>query len=410
MKHPVLAVFGNSIHYVSATDERSRQLPDGADLTGALLQLVTEAAEQPKLLGLVYQPVDLQVVAAECANVTRAKLKAYFAGEHRELTNAATLWAATRPAPHLDGKYTTLLHYEQRPRLEHLLQMLEEQGMHVRVALPPAAALVSRTKAERLELAVLAADDCYFFYHVNELGIPMARFGRGFDSLNEHCGVALASRKNPPAHALLVADGTPQAVVDLLETHALRDKTQLQTWPDFLRNVSFPRNDPANLALRPFKWMPGHTLATLAAGLALGAAVLTYDYVASQLRVQKVALEIDRHRHELERDVARLEATEMRYREAEALIAAVPVANPRPSVLLDAVTQALPPALQLHGYRYQGGQFTLEGVAYEGIGQEKGPFPAFLDAIGGGSRPWTLKTPRAALASSAWSLNGTINP
>ena len=410
MKTPVLAVFGNSIYYISDTTERSRSLPDGVDLIGALMQLLTEAAERPKLIGLVYQPADLQVVAAECANVSRPKLKAYFTGEYRELANPATLWGATKPAPHLDGKYTTLLHYEQRPRLEHLLQTLEESGIRARVALPPAAALAARTKSERLELAILTADDCYFFYHVNELGIPTARFGRGFDSLSEHIGVALASRKNPPAHALLVADAAPAVIIDLLETHALREKTHTEKWPEFLRTLTFTPKDFANLAIRPFKWKAQHTLTAIAAVLALAGCALTYTYVSDRIQAHHIALAVNQHRLELERDIAKLEATEKRYHEAEALIAAVPIANPKPSGLLDAVTQALPPALQLLTYRYQSGQFTLEGVAFEGIGQEKGPYATFLDALGSGSRPWTLKTPKAALASSTWTLNGTVNP
>jgi Tfp pilus assembly protein PilN len=410
MKHPVLAVFGHTIHFVSATAERSRQLPEGADLPGALLQLVMEAPERPRVLGLVYQPVDLQVVAAECANVSRPKLQAYFAGEHRELTNPATFWAATKPAPHLDGKYTTLLHYEQRPRLEHLLQLLEEQGIRVRVALPPAAALASRTRADRLELAILAAHDCHFFYHVNELGIPIARFGRNLESLQEHCGVALASRKHPPAHALVVADQPPATLIDLLETHGLRDQTRFEKWPEFLRGIPFLSGDPANFARRPFKWKSRHTLTAVAAVFALGAATLTYDYVSTWTRARHLALELERHRGELQQDVARLEATEKRYREAEALIASVPLANPKPSALLDAVTQALPPSLQLQAYRYQGGKFSLEGVAYEGIGQEKGPFATFAQALGNGSRPWVFRPPAGPLASSAWTLHGTINP
>ena len=410
MKTPVLAVFGNSIHYVSDSTERCRLLPDGADLIGSLMQLLAEAGERPKFIGLVYHPADLQVVAAECANVSRPKLKAYFAGEYRELANPATLWAATKPAPHLDGKYTTLLHYEQRPRLEHLLQTLEENGMRARVALPPAAALAARTKAERLELAVLTADDCYFFYHVNELGIPSARFGRGFDSLSEHIGVALASRKHPPAHALLVADAAPPVILDLLDTHALREKTHVETWPEFLRTLTFAPKDFANLAIRPFKWKAQHTLTAIAAVLALAGCALTYAYVSDRIRAHHIAIAVNQHRLELEHDIAKLEATEKRYHEAEALIAAVPTANPKPSGLLDAVTQALPPALQLLTYRYQSGQFTLEGIAYEGIGQDKGPYATFLDALGSGSRPWTLKTPKAALASSTWTLNGTVNP
>jgi Tfp pilus assembly protein PilN len=410
MKPVVLAVFGHSIHYVSADTARSRQLPEGADLVGALLQLIAEAAEKPKSVGLVYHPADLQVVAAECANDSRSKLRAYFVGEHRELSNPATLWAATRPAPHRDGKFATLLHYEPRPRLEHLLHVLEENGIRVRIALPPAAALVHRTRTAQLDLAILAAEGGYFFYHVNELGIPTGRFGSDFGSLGEHCGVAVASRKELPAHVLVVADSPLQPVLDLLETHGLRDQTQMETWPEFLGSVAFAANDPANFALRPFAWQPRHTLHLIAAGLALAASGLTWDYVSIRIRAHHVALALDRQREELKRDIVRLEAVEKSYREAEALLAAVPMANPRPSVLLDTVTQALPPSLQLLACRYQAGQFSLEGLAFEGIGQEKGPYAAFLEALGHGSRPWALKPAKPAPAASNWTLHGTFNP
>lgn len=410
MKSAILAVFGQSVHYVSAHDTRSRQMPEGAELSGALLQLLAEAAEAPKSLGLVYHPTDLQVVAAECANDSRPKLRAYFAGEHRELTNPATLWGATRPSPHLEGKFATLLHYESRPRLEHILQVLEENGHRVSVAVPPAAALVSRTRTGQLDLAILAADDCYFFYHVNELGIPAGRFGRGFESLHEFCGVALASRKRPPARVLVVVDRPPQVLIDLLETHALQDQTQIETWPDFLRTVELSPNDPANLAQRPFKWQPHHTLTTLAAILALAAGGLIWDDVSTRLRAHRVALEIDRQRNELSRDIARLAEIEKRYREAEARLTAIPIANPRPSLLLDAITQALPPSLQLLACRYQAGKFSLEGLAYEGLGPGKGPYSGFLDALGNGSRPWTLQPAKPAPAASHWTLHGTFIP
>ncbi|NUQ66352.1 MAG: hypothetical protein HUU20_28145 [Pirellulales bacterium] len=410
MKPAILAIFGHSLHYVSAHSAHSRQAPEGAELSGAVRQLLAEAAEKPKCLGLVYQPTDLQVVAAECANDSRPKLRAYFAGEHRELTNPATLWGATRPSPHLDGKFATLLHYESRPRLEHLLQVLEENGLRVRVAVPPAAALISRTRNGQLDLAILAAGDCYLFYHVNELGIPAGRFGRGFDTLHEFCGVALASRKRPPTRVLVVADQPPQALIDLLETHALQDQAQVETWPDFLRSVEFVPHDPANLAQRPFKWQSCHTLNTLAATLALAAGGVIWDDVSTRIRMHRIALEIDRQRNELSRDIARLAVIEKRYRETEARLAAVPIANPRPSLLLDAITQTLPPSLQLLACRYQAGKFSLEGLAFDGLGREKGPYSGFVEALGNGSRPWTLQPTKPALAASHWTLHGSFLP
>lgn len=414
MKNPVLAVFGNALFVETADNAIKVELPDGADLTSAMLQLIARLETKPKQLDLVYHPNDLQVVAAECANVSRPKLKAFFAGEYRELTNPATLWGCTKPQPHLDGKYTTLLHYEQRPRLEHVLQLLDEAGVKARVVLPPAAALVNRTKKERLELAILVEGESFFFYHVNELGISSARFLRNVETLGEQISVALASRKNPPAHVLIVGDESAAAVVagihELLAPHELKEKTATETWAEYLRSVDFSAADFANLAQRPFKWRRQHSWLAAAALLTIASGFLAYDYVTKQMTAHRLALQVDRHRRELERDVATLERTEKRYHEAEALVAAIPLANPRPSALLDAVTQALPATLQLQSYRFQGGQFTIEGLAFEGIGQEKGPLAQFLDAVGGGSRPWTLKAPKAALASSNWNLNGTITP
>lgn len=413
MKQPTLAVFGHAFFFVTENAVQSRELPDGADLTAALLQLVTEAGT-PRALNLLYHPTDLQVVAAECANVSRPKLKAFFEGEYRELNNPATLWGCTRPEPHLDGKFTTLLHYEARPRLEHILQLLESRGVAVRVALPPATALVARSKAQPLDLAVLATVDCYLYYYLNELGIPNVRFLRTADALAEHLGVALASRKNPPAHVLLVADVTPTRpwteIFDLLETHALREATVTSNWADYLRSIEFQSGDWANLAARPFRWRTQHTWLTAAALFAMAGMTLNYDTTTKHLRARRRAEEVAQLKTSLERQIADLEQTERRYRDAELLSTTVPLANPKPSALLDAVTQALPPTLQLQAFRYQAGTFILEGIAFEGVGQEKGPFAGLIDSLSAGSRPWKLKPVKPALASASWNITGTTAP
>ncbi len=412
MTTPVLAVFGNTLIYSASGSATVRALPDGADMSAAIMQMLDEANPAPSIFDVVYQPHELHCVVAECANTTRAKLGKIFAGEYRELTNPAISWAVTKPQPHLDGKYTTVLHYEARPRLEHVFHLLaENHSARVRVAVPPAALLTVRTKSDGLDLALLVAGDDYLFYHVNELGKPAIRLLRSFDTLTEHLGAALASRKNPPAHVLVVCETEeiPPRVTDFLGSHALTPR--VETWPVFLATEAFSPSDCANLAQRPFKWRRAHTLLAIAAVATLAAGVLAYDYGVDSYRALQNEKNIEQRRRTLTAEVAKLTAAKDAYLGAKEVVDAVPLPNPRPSAFLDAVTQAMPPALQLQGFRYRDAQFTIDGIAYEGVGQEKGPFAQFIDSLAaGGARPWEFKAPKATLNSAAWTLTGTLKP
>lgn len=400
MKAPTLAIFGHSLFLVEGERVETTTVAEVGDLAAAVLPLV-QGLHGP--VDVVYHPADLQVIAAECANTSRAKLHAYFAGEYREMANPALLWACTRPLPHRDGKYATILHHEARPRLEMLLARLAEQGVVVRVVLPPAAGLVVAGRGPPIDLAIVHADDCYLFYHLNELGIPIVRFVRSVETLGEHVAEALASRQRPPAGIRLV--GQPKArLAELLETHALAGTWE--SWPDFLRDMRFDPRDPANFAQRPFRWQRRHTHHAVAATLALAALALAAEGGYRHFQARRMARDVRAVRQQLEREVARLEDAERKYRAAEAVLAAAPLGTPRPSLLLDAVTQTLPAALQLQAFRYSAGAFSLEGIAWEA--GEKSVVPPWVDTLGSGPRGWKLKPAR--ITGAQWTVSGQFSP
>lgn len=395
VSHPILGVFGHSLFLADGERFETTSVAEVADINDAALQLA-HGLRGP--VNVLYQPADLQVIAAECANAARAKLHAYFSGEYPELANPAILWACTRPIPHRDGKYATILHHEIKPRLEALIGLLAERGILVRTALPPAAALVEARRGPPLELAILQAGDCFLFFHLNELGIPAVRFVRSIATLGEHLAEALGSRQHPPATIRVVGDSP--SVGELLETHALR--AAHVSWPDFLRGIDFDGAGPANFAQRPFRWGRQHTQQLAAALLALAAAGLAGDSAYRHLRARQLSHNVRAVREQLERDVARLETAERRYREGEAVLAAAPLGTPRPSLVLDAVTQTLPAPLQLQAFRYSNGAFTLDGVAYE-----PGLAP-WLENFGSGPRPWKLKPTKPSGAQ--WTVSGQFSP
>jgi len=412
MKTPVLAVFGNSLITSADGQTTIRVLPEGADITAELVKTIGEAKPSPGSLDVVYHPHELVCVVAECANLTRAKSLKYFAGEHRELTNPATSWGVTKPQSHLDGKFTTVLHYEPRPRLENVFRLLEESfSTRVRVAVPPAALLSARTRSTRLELAILVSGEDHLFYHVNENGKPAVRLVRNLETVAEHLGAALAARKAPPSSALIVCAGDtiPQPIADFLQTYGITGT--LEQWTTFLDTEAVKPTDPANLAQRPFKWQPKHTACAVAAALTIAAAALAYNYGVDSYQAYENAKHVAARRAALTVEVQRLGKAKDAFMAAKEVVDAAPVPNPRPSAFLEALTQAMPPALQLQSFRYRDGQFTIEGIAYEGVGQDKGPFAQFIDSLAaGGARPWEFKSPKATLNSANWSLTGTLKP
>jgi hypothetical protein len=240
------------------------------------------------------------------------------------------------------------------------------------------------------------------------LNILTARFTRSPETLYEDISNAIAARKDLPAKVLVVTNEPTAAVADSLSPHNLAERTVTVPWSEFVAPVLFTPKDPANLALRPFKWQLRHTLSVLTAVFALAAIALTINYTQRHLEAAHLARSMEDNKAELKSDVAGLQDAAARYRQAETIVQTVPLDNPRPSALLDAVTSALPTTLTLRSFIYQSGNFTLDGIAFEGIGQEKGPIQTFADALVQGERTWSLRSTKPQLNGVAWSLSGSF--
>lgn len=327
---------------------------------------------------LIYQPLSLASVPVTCPAGNRATLKAAFEFEYPAVDDPRHAWSYEPVLPLAEG-HSTILHFEQEPRLFELVSVLGQRGVDVVAAWPLATFLhgLPGDWSESGAVAVLAvANDCALAYHHPAEGNREVKAWLGENAAAQ----ALSWFAALPASAdskLLVTAGECEPAAE--RASLVRSIDAALATP-----VVLPRRHPAQLI--PPAVASTAAIAMLVAGLLLvltgswGVARHAQRYYDGWTRQRTDAVEIGRLTAEIQH--LRENAAEIHRLRGQT---AGTGPNPPLADFLETLGEKLPGGVALGSVRMTGARFTVAGH----VANDAEPkLPAWRDALA--DKRWQL--------------------
>jgi len=392
------------------------EVPLSGDPVALLSDYLANLEPRPKAVRFIYSSPDHEVTEVNCPKGGRNVVRRCLSQDHSSLSNTSVLFACTHFSRlESENTYTTILHVETKPRLRRLQLALGERGIRIEGAWPFACLVeaLPQCPAGSPAVAFLGAAQSGFFYCATPSGARKATLLNGDDITNTGLNAAqqtlsgFSGAASPPALVFSFA-GLP---IDATDGRLAACKVSVLSLEDVVGAVaSLKPNDLGNLLPPRTELSINLFLGFFGAIFLIYAVFLTFGYWRE---VRKMEHDTDQQR----RAVSSLEASVQEARnhkrviENAGIFCAELASNAGARVrLLDCLVQNTQKSITLRSLSFTGDSFTIEGVAYEGIGAAASPVHSLLDALSANSSLWVIspESRPQRLTNPAFVIQGTF--
>jgi hypothetical protein len=335
-----------------------------ANLTEAASVLAQRLTETRRLR-LIYQPDSLTTVAVTCPQGNRSTVAAALGGEISSLLDPAYAWSHEPILPGA-GEPSTLLHYEQEPRLYPLIQQLAALGQAV-VSVWPLATFLQGLPEEWTEtgavtLVALGQGRALAYRHPMDGPRTVMTWQGEQATVDAANWLAAILRKQVEEPVWLVTpDESGEGVV--AKSLAGVEPKALKRWAlteALQASATLPGNHPAQLLPPPRRITLGRLAIAASVALLVTASVLAGMQFQAHAKWQATALANTERKEALQSEVSHLRANQQEITRLNAILSRSGGIPPLAATLRE-VAASLPREIVLSSIKVQQRSVTLTG-------------------------------------------------